>query len=108
MTRCIFHRLQFFLGYFDKKRNQVVNNPWFIVKRYVCSWFFLDFVSIFPFDLARGNADLRKLRVLKIMRLIKLVKLNRLVRMANKSSIRSQCALYATIGREQLSRKLTA
>ena len=87
------HRLQFFLGYFDRHRNQIVNDPGFIFRRYVSSWFFFDFVSIFPFDLARGNADLRKLRVLRIMRLIKLVKLTRLVRLGNALSIQSQCKL---------------
>ena len=87
---CIDMGLQFFLGYFDKELNQIVNDPRHIQWRYATSWFPLDFVSIFPFaEIAKGNPGLRKLRVIRVVRLIKLAKLTRVMRMGDALAIRS-------------------
>ena len=53
-----------------------------IAKVYVKGFFFIDFISSFPFDLIApsiGSAN-RLLRILKIPRLIKIVKLMKLIK----------------------------
>lgn len=86
--------LQFFLGYFDRELNQIINDPHFIVARYLKSWFLLDAVSIFPFTmLFEDSPELSKLRVVRIVRLVKLVKLTRLARLGDNLALPSQYLL---------------
>ena len=41
--------LNFVTGYYDNENNLVLDfKP--IIQRYICSWFMLDFIALFPFD----------------------------------------------------------
>ena len=82
---CVTHwRTQFFLGFYSRKLNMLVFHHPTIIKRYLSTWFTLDLISIFPFELAftgkfafagshdsKNAAGLRKLRVVRLLRLFK-------------------------------------
>jgi len=79
-------------GYFHKHDElRLISDPRRIAKRYLCGWFFIDFLTSFPFefltprdiDLGGAPALLRALRVLRLVRLFKLVRFFRLLKLVN-------------------------
>ena len=53
----------FMTAYLDREHSTLQGNPWKIAKAYFKSWFWVDLVSILPFDsvgLATGSAALQK------------------------------------------------
>jgi len=73
--------LQFFLSYEDSISMIEVKDPILIAKNYLRFWFWLDLVSIFPYDLiaffVHGDAigDLSVLSIIRMFRMFKLFKL---------------------------------
>lgn len=59
----------------------VVKRRSVIVKHYLKTWFLIDFISVFPFDLVsgcdEGSVSLGTLRVIRLLRLLKLLRLLR-------------------------------
>ena len=67
-------------AYFDENFT-LVDDRKVIAKKYISSWFFIDIMSILPFDLLLFSTDLNSLvRFARIGRLYKLVRLTRLLR----------------------------
>lgn len=74
--------LQFFLGYYDESRgNILIQNRHLITRHYLSSWFLTDLISSIPLDLltmflpddeVRGRKVLRMLRLLKVVRVLRL------------------------------------
>jgi len=61
----------------------VVNSRRVIAKRYIKSWFFIDFISILPFDVIAivvESQEVSQLQFLRGVRLLRLLKLTRLLR----------------------------
>ncbi|TGN08453.1 ion transporter [Leptospira ilyithenensis] len=76
--------LNFFTGYFQERT--LVTNKKLVAKRYLSSWFIIDFCSAFPFDIFGqffysyfGLTD--SLRVLRLVRSVKVFELFRSLRM---------------------------
>lgn len=71
----------------DADSGRMVFSKRLIINAYLKSWFFIDFVSVFPFELigfgSTNTADLSKLMLLRFFRLARLLKLLRILR-ANK------------------------
>lgn len=83
--------LQFFLPFqqMTKSGQLLIYDHRRIVRHYMKSWFIVDFVSIFPFDLVAllfsekddgGSAQVQRLKILQTIRLFRLVKLIRLLK----------------------------
>lgn len=75
--------LTFLTGFEDPEVGQLVTSLRPIARRYLTSWFALDFVSTFPFAqlFASSSGSLALLRVLRLLRLLKLLRLLRLARL---------------------------
>jgi hypothetical protein len=75
--------VNFRLGYFDSNGHEVMN-PSKITKRYLKSWFPIDFMSSLPYDLfadsLSGLSGLRAAKFFKMYRLIRLAKLSKLMK----------------------------
>lgn len=76
--------LQFFLVFYDDERMSWVYNHKIIAKEYLKFWFWVDLVSIVPFDIFSlviegGGIFLVYLRVLRCFRLLRLFKLMKLL-----------------------------
>jgi len=74
--------MQFFLAYMDSDGQWVVEHDR-IASRYLVGWFWIDLVSILPFDtigIVLGNDEISRLAILRGIRLLRLFKLFRLVR----------------------------
>ena len=70
--------LNFFSEIKDPDTNQNITDLKEIAKSYVNSWFFIDFISIFPFHLMLPTGALTKLfRLARMPRMIKLIDVNR-------------------------------
>jgi len=71
---------------------KLVRYRWFIAKKYLNSWFALDFVTILPFDsvkyFVKGGGDLMILRLIRLMRLLKLLRLLRASRIFQRWELR--------------------
>ena len=70
----------FLQSYKHPETQEIVDNPKMIAKNYVFhGWFFIDFVSVFPFGiLMQSNSDATKLlRLFRLPRLIKLIDISR-------------------------------
>ncbi|KAJ3380283.1 hypothetical protein HDU92_006071 [Lobulomyces angularis] len=81
--------LQFRIPFRDTKTGMLVNEKGAIIAAYLKSWFFIDFVSIFPFEFigwgSHGdNSNLAKLSLFRIMKLARLLKLLRVLRASRK------------------------
>ena len=87
--------LNFFLGYYDRRMNQLVFDHSCIVRRYVFTWFAFDFVAVFPFKYVLGLDNLGRLRLVRAMRLLKLAKAARL---GEQFSLRSQHQVLIKFG----------
>jgi len=76
--------LQFFVSYEDPQSGNQVFNHRLIARHYLSFWFWLDLVSIFPYDLVAlflGNQDLGNLGTLSIIRMFRMLKLFKLASM---------------------------
>lgn len=74
--------INFFLGFKDDEGIMQWRHSK-IVKKYLSSWFSIDFLSILPWDMAEdviGSDGLDSLKILKILRLFRLLKLLRILR----------------------------
>ena len=75
--------VNFRLGYFDQNGHEVMN-PSKVAKRYMGSWFAIDFMSSLPYDLfadsLSGLSGLRAAKFFKMYRLIRLAKLSKLMK----------------------------
>ena len=91
--------VQFFLPYQDRTRgNLVVRSRILIAKRYLRGWFWVDVVSVIPFDLIPVDA-LNRLKAVRLVKLLKLLKLGRVLR-ANRTLARWESSIaisYAKI-----------
>ncbi len=71
----------------DADSGRMVHSKSKIIKSYLKSWFIIDFISVFPFELigfgSTDSDDLGKLTLLRFFRLARLLKLLRILR-ANK------------------------
>merc|ERR1719421_2652187 len=77
--------VNFNLGYVDKRAMSIVVDRRDIAKRYVLSgWFFIDLISVMPFDVvamlskSESVAQLKTLRMIRLFRLIKLIKVSKI------------------------------
>lgn len=75
--------LTFFSGYFDESDMHMVADKKIIAKRYLKFWFWMDLISIVPFDqiISLTSSDGKAGQVAKITRVGKLYKMIRMVRM---------------------------
>ena len=64
-----------------------VKSHWKISKKYLKGWFFIDFVSIFPFDTMGMVMKSDAMSSMKIFRIIRLLRLLKLARMFKTSRI---------------------
>ena len=71
---------------------KLVRYRWFIAKKYLNSWFALDFITILPFDsvkyFVKGGGDLMILRIIRLARLLKLLRLLRASRIFQRWELR--------------------
>ena len=74
--------LMFFTCLVDEEA-VIIDNRSVIVKKYMLGWFFIDFMSVFPFELmSSGSSDYAGLvRVFRISKIYKIVKVARLVKL---------------------------
>lgn len=71
----------FFSAYFDEETN-VIDDRKKIFKNYMCGWFLIDFLSIFPFEAILSSGDFAGLvRIFRVSKIYKIVKIARLVRL---------------------------
>ena len=73
--------LTFYTARFDEKKLVLVTNRKQIACDYISSWFFLDVISIFPFEFIFSKLDGNVGNLAKISRIGKLYKLIRIMRM---------------------------
>lgn len=66
----------FFTAYRDRHTNYLVKDLRKISRNYFFGWFFVDLISIFPYDFM----DIAQLKMLRILRVIRLLKLLRIIR----------------------------
>lgn len=62
----------------------LLDTRWKIARHYVKGWFFIDVMSLMPFDfvgMAVGSGRVSQLRVFRVVRLLRLIKLLRLIRL---------------------------
>jgi potassium voltage-gated channel Eag-related subfamily H protein 7 len=82
----------FFTAYFDDDTvpAQWVTRHHQIAKRYLASWFIIDFISILPFDTmglvmdSEAMSQMKGARIVRLMRLLKLLRLLRSMRIFNR------------------------
>lgn len=78
----------FFTTFKDELRQVEITSHKLIAKNYLKSWFVIDFLSIFPFDLVlEGNGNFNNLvrvarigKMYKVIRLLRLIKILKLVK----------------------------
>ena len=70
----------FFSAYYDTETT-IVGDRKKICKQYMCGWFAIDFMSIFPFEAILASGDFAGLvRIFRVSKIYKIVKIARLVR----------------------------
>ena len=80
-TFCVDIIINFFSAYFDKEDN-LQHKKSVIAIHYLKGWFWIDFVSVIPFDLLFPNNKYNTLaKLFKVSRLYRLLKLTKLMRM---------------------------
>lgn len=85
--------VQFNTGYYDS-RNRYINKRKLIAKRYISTWFIIDFISCIPFQFINTDEDsnedfnklLRLIRLSRFYRLFKLLRLLKMIRLIRSSS----------------------
>ena len=74
ILNAIYIVLNFFHSYLDKKTGEVVTNTKKIAINYLKGWFFIDFISSFPFEfLWEKSFFLRLLRLIRINKIFKFI-----------------------------------
>jgi len=75
--------IQFFLMYRDEEKGVLVKDQQLIIQQYLKCWFWIDLVSILPFDMLGvifDSDELNKAKALRVVRLFRLAKLLRILR----------------------------
>ena len=75
--------LNFFVAIVDPEDGQLVFHHPTIVKEYLRGWFWIDVISVMPFDLVSlvfASDGVGKLKILRVLRLLRLMKLLRILR----------------------------
>ncbi|CDW88827.1 cation channel family protein [Stylonychia lemnae] len=84
-----------FISPFYDKEFELVDDQSVIAKKYLCSWFPIDFLSIIPFDLLYETSGFNRMsRVIRIGKIYKIVKMTRMVRMLKIVKERSRFVKY--------------
>ena len=100
-----------FTSSFYDQNNQLIFKFDDIIKRYLQGWFFIDIISIFPFDsinitersIVNGSSSYQKLlRLLRLPRLYRLTKIIKLSREGSSSFLHKLSETYITIGVKQI------
>ena len=103
--------LVFFTAYFDDKKLVMVTDRKVIAREYVRSWFFLDAVSIFPFEIflsgqESGIGNLAKIgrigKLYKLIRILRMIKMIRLFKDRKKIASNLDQILKISAGMERL------
>ena len=72
----IVYIVDFLLGfrkaYLDERTGREIRDPWLITKKYLKGYFWVDLLSVIPFDLISDNGYLYCLQLVKIIRLYRL------------------------------------
>jgi len=79
----------FICGYYDEDNNLILDFK-MIFRRYITSWFVLDFIALFPFDLffkAMDEGDVGSSNQASTNRLLRLLRLPRLTKIAKLMNI---------------------
>lgn len=74
---------EFCSPYFDNMQQYWITDQRLIAKRYLYSWFPIDFVSVLPFDtvgVIANSEEVKKMKAARIIRLARLLKLLRLLK----------------------------
>lgn len=79
--------INFFLAYFSDEEGKYITDLNRIQRKYMCSWFPIDLVSVLPFDvlsftMPAGGENMKQLKILRIVRLLRLIKLLRILKSA--------------------------
>lgn len=86
--------INFITAYYDSDYN-LIDEHRVIAKDYMQSWFFIDIVSIIPFDLIFMFGNFNRLaRVARIGKLYKIIRMTRMVRMLKIVKERNKLAKY--------------
>ena len=76
LTLRIVYIADFLMGfrkaYLDDRTGREVRQPWLITKRYLRFYFWVDLLSVIPFDLISDSGYLYSLQLIKIIRLYRL------------------------------------
>ena len=67
--------LSFRKAYLMVRSGQEIKDPVLIAKKYLKFYFWIDLLSVIPFDLIKGNPHLRMVSLVKILRLFRLKKI---------------------------------
>jgi potassium voltage-gated channel Eag-related subfamily H protein 7 len=109
--------INFMTGSFSVRKGRWITTHSGIAKAYLSGWFWIDFISVIPFDMAEmvlasaenssdGVGNLKILRIYKVLRLLRLTKLLRILRFSRivrrlqdeiTLSFRSQAYLWALV-----------
>jgi hypothetical protein len=82
--------LLFFTCITDEE-NGVIDDRNLIARKYITGWFFIDFMSVFPFDMLKLNSDYTGLiRIFRISKIYKIVKVARLIKIFKMFKQRQQ------------------
>ena len=66
--------LNFYHSYLDKETGEIITNVELISKHYLKGWFFIDFISSFPFEFIwQRSSFLRLLRIIRINKIFKFI-----------------------------------
>ena len=70
--------MSWFQGFRDVEEQKIIFEFKKIAKRYVRTWFFIDFISIFPFNifLSSGGQVTKLFRLPRMLRLVKILDIN--------------------------------
>lgn len=81
--------VNFFSAYFDTEDNLVVSKKK-IAKNYLSGWFWIDFLSVIPFELffpeSKYNSLAKLIKVARLYRLLKLTKLMRILKILREKN----------------------
>ena len=90
---CIDILITFRTGYYDKNKDKYIDDPIEIAKKYIRFWFFIDFMTSFPFGYATSNyaaetmdGYAEAIKLIRIFRLVRIVRLSRLVDLTRMAS----------------------
>jgi hypothetical protein len=95
--------LTFFTTFYDEKSQQEVTNHRSIAKRYITSWFVLDVLSIFPFELILDeskksvSSGMQAIRIARISKLNKLIRFLRLARLSRALKVKKKPKMLRSI-----------